>query len=90
VKENEQHHSNNESDDEESDGSDHDSDHDSDNEDDHDSDDDDDDSDHDSSEHFHVLPSPKKGTLDAAIESATRVALTMARTTLDHFAESMG
>jgi len=80
VKENEENDSHGDSDDEEE-GSDHDSEHDSD-------DDSDDDSDHESSD-FHVLPPPKKGTLDAAIESATRVALNMARTTLDHFAESM-
>ena len=80
MKENEEQDPHGDSDDEEE-GSNHDSEHDSD-------DDSDDDSDHDSSD-FHVLPPPKKGTLDAAIESATRVALNMARTTLDHFAESM-
>ena len=81
MKENEEQDPHGDSDDEEE-GSDHDSEHDS------DDDSDDDDSDHDSSD-FHVLPPPKKGTLDAAIESATRVALNLARTTLDHFAESM-
>jgi len=49
--------------------------------DDHESDDEDD---------FHVLPAPKDGTLDQAIEKATRVAVTMVRTYLDHFSENMG
>jgi hypothetical protein len=57
---------------------------------------DDEDSDHDDhesdSEHedFHVLPAPKEGTLDRAIENATRVAVTMVRTYLDDFSENMG
>jgi hypothetical protein len=37
-----------------------------------------DDGEHD--EDFHVLPAPKDGTLDQAIEKATRVAVTMVRT----------
>lgn len=38
---------------------------------------------------FHVLPAPKDGTLDAAIEKATRVGVVMVRQYLDHFSESM-
>merc|ERR1712223_1809931 len=40
-------------------------------------------------EDFHVLPAPKDGTLDAAIEKATRVGVVMVRQYLDHFASSM-
>merc|ERR1739845_223827 len=40
-------------------------------------------------EDFHVLPAPKDGTLDAAIEKATRVGVVMVRQYLDHFSESM-
>merc|ERR1712156_398930 len=36
-------------------------------------------------EDFHVLPAPKDGTLDAAIEKATRVGVVMVRQYLDHF-----
>jgi hypothetical protein len=42
-----------------------------------------DDGEHDDGEHdedFHVLPAPKDGTLDQAIEKATRVAVTIVRT----------
>lgn len=49
-------------------------------------------SDHESDEEhedFHVLPAPKDGTLDQAIEKATRVAVTMVRTYLDDFSENM-
>jgi len=46
-----------------------------------------DDSHHD--EDFHVLPAPKDGTLDAAIEKATRVGVVMVRQYLDHFSSSM-
>ena len=42
-----------------------------------------------SGENFHVLPAPKDGTLDAAIEKATRVGVVMVRQYLDHFSESM-
>merc|ERR1711997_808378 len=38
---------------------------------------------------FHVLPAPKDGTLDAAIEKATRVGVVMVRQYLDHFSSSM-
>merc|ERR1712071_692857 len=38
---------------------------------------------------FHVLPAPKDGALDAAIEKATRVGVVMVRQYLDHFSESM-
>jgi len=40
-------------------------------------------------EDFHVLPAPKDGTLDAAIEKATRVGVVMVRQYLDHFSSSM-
>jgi hypothetical protein len=39
---------------------------------------------------FHVLPAPKNGSLDAAIEKATRVAVTMVRNQLNMFSEYMG
>jgi len=39
---------------------------------------------------FHVLPPPKNGTLDASIEKATRVAVTMVRNQLNQFADYMG
>jgi hypothetical protein len=45
--------------------------------------------DHHDDEDFHVLPAPKDGTLDAAIEKATRVGVVMVRQYLDHFSESM-
>jgi hypothetical protein len=51
--------------------------------------DDHDESDGDHHDDFHVLPAPKEGSLDRAIEKATRVAVTMVRTYLDEFAESM-
>ena len=38
---------------------------------------------------FHVLPPPKDGTLEQAIEKATRVAVTMVRSMLNEFADSM-
>jgi len=38
---------------------------------------------------FHVLPAPQDGTLDAAIEKATRVGVSMVRQYLDSFSESM-
>jgi len=47
------------------------------------------DDDHHDDEDFHVLPAPKDGTLDAAIEKATRVGVVMVRQYLDHFSESM-
>jgi hypothetical protein len=57
----------------------------------------DDDSDNDSSsdesdevDDFHVLPPPKSGTLDQAIEKATRVTVTMVRTFLEDFSDNMG
>jgi hypothetical protein len=52
----------------------------------------DDDSDEESSsdEDFHVLPPPRSGTLDQAIEKATRVGVTMIRTYLEDFSENMG
>jgi len=40
-------------------------------------------------EDFHVLPAPKDGTLDAAIEKATRVGVVMVRQYLEHFSSSM-
>merc|ERR1711974_465711 len=40
-------------------------------------------------EDLHVLPAPKDGTLDAAIEKATRVGVVMVRQYLDHFSSSM-
>merc|ERR1712051_102877 len=40
-------------------------------------------------EDFHVLPAPKDGTLDAAIEKATRVGVVMVRQYLDNFASGM-
>ena len=48
-----------------------------------------DDGDHHGDEDFHVLPAPKDGTLDAAIEKATRVGVVMVRQYLDHFSSSM-
>merc|ERR1711953_507041 len=39
---------------------------------------------------FHVIPPPKSGTLDSAIESSTRVLVTMVRTQLESFSHSMG
>jgi len=47
------------------------------------------DDDHHDDEDFHVLPAPKDGTLDAAIEKATRVGVVMVRQYLDHFSSSM-
>lgn len=44
----------------------------------------------DSEPDFHVLPPPKSETLDMAIEKATRVLVTMARTGLEQFSETMG
>ena len=38
---------------------------------------------------FHVLPAPKDGTLDAAIEKATRAAVTLVRNKLENFAHTM-
>merc|ERR1712223_2064261 len=38
---------------------------------------------------FHVLPSPKSGTLDSAIEKTTRVLVSMVRTELNNFSQSM-
>ena len=38
---------------------------------------------------FHVLPAPKEGTLDAAIEMATRAAVTMVRTQLENISYNM-
>jgi len=38
---------------------------------------------------FHVLPAPQDGTLDAAIEKATRVGVSMVRQYLDSFSENM-
>merc|ERR1712223_1973182 len=73
----------------EPDGSDHDSDdeshHSSDDESDHGSDHDSDHSDGD----FHVLPPPKSGSLDMAIEKATRVGVSMVRMQLDNFSNTM-
>merc|ERR1712156_1351850 len=40
-------------------------------------------------EGFHVLPAPKDGTLDAAIEKATRVGVVMVRQYLDPSSSSM-
>merc|ERR1719510_2155891 len=39
---------------------------------------------------FHVIPPPKDGTLEAAIEKATRVGVVMVREYLDYFSTSMG
>merc|ERR1712223_1569792 len=49
------------------------------------------DSSHESSEEvdFHVIPPPKSGTLDSAIESSSRVLVTMVRTQLESFTHSM-
>merc|ERR1712223_1648729 len=49
------------------------------------------DSSHESNEEvdFHVIPPPKSGTLDSAIESSTRVLVTMVRTQLESFSHSM-
>merc|ERR1712223_1615239 len=85
----ESHHSGDES----HEGSDHDSDHDSDDESHHSSDDEshhgsDHDSDH-SDGDFHVLPPPKSGSLDMAIEKATRVGVSMVRMQLDNFSNTM-
>ena len=44
---------------------------------------------HDHKPDFHVLPPPKDGTLDAAIEKATRAAVTMVRQQLENFSYSM-
>merc|ERR1712109_213741 len=85
------------SDDESHEGSDHGSDHDSDDEShhgsDHGSDHDSDDESHHGSDHsdgdFHVLPPPKSGSLDMAIEKATRVGVTMVRMQLDNFSNTM-
>jgi len=49
----------------------------------------DDDKSHGDHDDFHVLPPPKDGTLDQAIEKATRVAVTMVRSYLNEFADSM-
>merc|ERR1711879_617894 len=38
---------------------------------------------------FHVIPPPKDGTLEAAIEKATRVGVVVVRKYLDHFSTSM-
>merc|ERR1712109_265053 len=38
---------------------------------------------------FHVLPSPKSGTLDNAIEKTSRVLVSMVRTELKNFSQSM-
>lgn len=38
---------------------------------------------------FHVLPPPKSGTLDSAIETSARVLVTMIRTQLENFSVSM-
>ena len=57
----------------------------------HGSDHSDDESPHESDEEpdFHVLPPPKSGTLDSAIEKTSRVLVTMVRTQLENFSESM-
>merc|ERR1712223_1822907 len=49
------------------------------------------DSSHESNEEddFHVIPPPKSGTLDSAIESSSRVLVTMVRTQLESFSHSM-
>jgi len=38
---------------------------------------------------FHVLPSPKSGTLDSAIEKTSRVLVSLVRTELNNFSQSM-
>merc|ERR1712109_414342 len=38
---------------------------------------------------FHVLPSPKSGTLDSAIEKTSRVLVSLVRTELQNFSQSM-
>jgi len=38
---------------------------------------------------FHVLPSPKSGTLDSAIEKTSRVLVSMVRTELQNFSQTM-
>merc|ERR1711994_324116 len=73
-------------------GSDDESDHGSDHSDDesHHSGDESDHSGHDSHEDdFHVIDPPKDGTLDAAIEKATRVGVAMVKMQLDQFSENM-
>ena len=80
------------SDDESDHGSDDESDHGSDHSDDesHHSGDESDHSGHDSHEDdFHVINPPQDGTLDAAIEKATRVGVAMVKMQLDQFSESM-
>jgi hypothetical protein len=74
-------------------GSDHDSDH-SDDDSHHSGDDshhsgDDSHEDSDEEPDFHVLPPPKSGSLDMAIEKATRAGVSMVRMQLDNFSESM-
>merc|ERR1712223_718191 len=91
--------SDHESDDESHQGSDHDSDDESDGSDEesHHSGDESHDESHHGSDHesdhsdgdFHVLPPPKSGSLDMAIEKATRVGVTMVRMQLDNFSNTM-
>merc|ERR1712156_1247299 len=38
---------------------------------------------------FHVLPSPKSGTLDSAIEKTSRVLVSLVRTELNNFSQTM-
>merc|ERR1712109_394784 len=64
-------------------------------EDDEDSDEDSDENSHEESSeepagpNFHVLPSPKSGTLDSAIEKTSRVLVSLVRTELKNFSQSM-
>merc|ERR1712141_640997 len=85
------------SDDESHHGSDDESHHGSDDESHHGSDHGSDDESHHGSDHdsdhsdgdFHVLPPPKSGSLDMAIEKATRVGVSMARMQLNNFSNTM-